>query len=230
MRACCGSRTVRKPSPRRLNPSTVSTIANAGEVHQRRGGVEERLGLVEEATPRRRRWLDADAEERQRRLDEDRRGEHHRRQNDEQRGDVGEHVLEQHEAPAATVGVRRFDVVEGEDLTGRPDRHAGGDGHEPDDDREDRRRVARPELGRHHEGDEDARQRQADVGGPGERPLPARARPGDEQTEQGTDRQRDRRRHHADVQRVAGAEHQLRHDVATELVGPEQIPAAPRGS
>ena len=87
-----------------------------------------------------------------------------------------------------------------------------------------------PMLAEVSEDDEDARQGQADVGRPGEGPLPARARPGDEQTEEGADRQGDGRRHHTDVERVAGAEHQLRHDVASELVGAEHEARASRGS
>ena len=83
-----GSRTSRRPSPSRLNESEQRKIARPGIDREPRRLREVRLRVGEHHAPRRRRRLDAEAEERQHGLADDRRGNRHRRLHDQRRGHV----------------------------------------------------------------------------------------------------------------------------------------------
>ena len=93
-----GSRMSRRPSPRKLKPSTTIMIASPGKIESHGWHLEVRAGAREHASPRRLRRLRAEAEEAERGLGEDRGGEVDGHEHDDGRRDVRHHVA-RHDPP-----------------------------------------------------------------------------------------------------------------------------------
>ncbi len=100
-----------RPSPSRLNASTVSSRAAPGKnmYHHAESKIVRRVG--EHRAPARGRWLNADAEERERRLEEDVRGDDQRAVDDDRRHEVGEDLAEDDPPVRRPQRARRLDEL-----------------------------------------------------------------------------------------------------------------------
>src|SRR5215831_7708329 len=211
-------------------PVAYEVDAERGERERgpRKGGepprdVEEVTALGEHAAPRRRRGLDAEAEEGNGRLGDDELRELQARHDDDGWHHVGKHVAEQRSRASHPQCGRRLHVVPLLHRQHLPSDHASihdpAGGRQTDDD------VAEPEADDGVDGqrEEDEGKRELHVGDAhedGPRPAPEEA--GEESEETARDRG-DEHGAHADEQRDPRAVEHARAEVAAELIGAERM-------
>ena len=106
-----GSRASRRPSPRRLKPSTASMMASPGIVVMCGSDQQEVAPRRHHEPPGRRGWLDPEPEERERRLDQDRVRHEERAVDDHGRQDVRQDVAADQRGPRRAQRAGRPDVL-----------------------------------------------------------------------------------------------------------------------
>ena len=162
----------RSPSPRRLNPRTRNDDGEA-RVHRRPGRNDHDLArAAQHVAPRRRRRLDAEAQEAQRGLQEYGHREREGDLDDERHEDVGQEVAEQDVAGARPVGARGAHELAGLEGENGAAADPGELGDVDDADREDHVECLLPEDGHDEDREEKGGEGEQDVGHPHDPVVP----------------------------------------------------------
>ena len=222
-----GSRRSRSPSPSRLKPTIVTPRATLAD-RARYGSVRsEHQAVADHAAPGGQGLLDADAEEAQRRLGHDDEADADRGPDDEGRHDVREDVPEQDgERPCPADDGRVDEQLGPERERERP--RQPRDPRPPDDrERHDHGPRARPEHRRHHDRQDQLREREDDVRAPHEEGVDPAAEVAGDHAREGAHGQRQRKDRDRDQEGDPGADDEPAQHVAAERVPAQEM--RPRG-